>query len=357
MKLPLICETLSCPARVSNLALADWDVLVRQARRAGLLARLAETLTGTEWEERVPQPVRWHLQADHILAERQKVAVRWEVSQIREALASLDTSVILLKGAAYVMADLPAARGRLFGDIDILVPDEKISQAEAALMLAGWHAQAQDAYDERYYRRWMHEIPPMVHLKRGSVVDMHHAILPRTARYHPDPRKLRAAALPLIGQPGLFVLQPTDMVLHAACHLFHDGELPHGLRDLSDMDILMRHFGHDQQFWAALPERAAELELTRPLFYALRYVRHFFGTPVPETVDPALHKAAPRLVRLMDGMFLRALGPEHDSYQDVWSRPARLAAYIRAHWLRMPPLMLAWHLLHKALISRKEPQA
>ncbi len=357
MKLPLISEVLSNPALVSEINLADWDVLVRQARRAGLLARLAETLRGSESEASVPRPVRWHLEADHVLAERQKIAVRWEVSQILEALAELDAPVILLKGAAYVMADLPAAKGRLFSDVDILVPFGKINQAEAALMLAGWHAQAEDAYDERYYRQWMHEIPPMQHIRRGSVVDMHHAILPRTARYHPDPEKLRAAALPIAGQPGLYVLQPVDMVLHAACHLFHDGELPHGLRDLSDMDLLLRHFGHDGDFWVALPKRAEELELTRPLFYAIRYTRHFFGTPVPQTVDAVLEKAAPLLLRLMDSVFYRALGPEHDSYHDGLSRPARFAAYIRAHWLRMPPLMLARHLLHKALISRKEAPA
>lgn len=357
MKLPLTSEVLSNPARVATLSLADWDVLVRQARRAGLLARLAETLAGSEWVESVPRPVRWHLEADHVLAKRQNIAVRWEVSQILEALAELDAPVVLLKGAAYVMADLPAARGRLFSDVDILVTFGKINQAEAALMLAGWHAQAEDAYDERYYRQWMHEIPPMQHIRRGSVVDMHHAILPRTARYHPDPEKLRAAALPIAGQPGLYVLQPVDMVLHAACHLFHDGELPHGLRDLSDMDLLLRHFGHDGDFWVALPKRAEELELTRPLFYAIRYTRHFFGTPVPQTVDAVLEKAAPLLLRLMDSVFYRALGPEHDSYHDGLSRPARFAAYIRAHWLRMPPLMLARHLLHKALISRKEAPA
>ncbi len=317
MKLPLTSEVLSNPARVATLSLADWDVLVRQARRAGLLARLAETLAGSEWVESVPRPVRWHLEADHVLAKRQNIAVRWEVSQILEALAELDAPVVLLKGAAYVMADLPAARGRLFSDVDILVTFGKINQAEAALMLAGWHAQAEDAYDERYYRQWMHEIPPMQHIRRGSVVDMHHAILPRTARYHPDPEKLRAAALPIAGQPGLYVLQPVDMVLHAACHLFHDGELPHGLRDLSDMDLLLRHFGHDGDFWVALPKRAEELELTRPLFYAIRYTRHFFGTPVPQTVDAVLEKAAPLLLRLMDSVFYRALGPEHDSYHEI----------------------------------------
>ncbi len=354
MKLPLISEVLSNPALVSDLNLADWDVLVRQARRTGLLARLAETLKGSKWEASVPRQVRWHLEADHVLAERQKIAVRWEVSQIRDALMGLEAPVILLKGAAYVMAGMPAARGRLFSDVDILVPLEKINQAEAALMLAGWHAQAEDAYDERYYRLWMHEIPPMQHIRRGSVVDMHHAILPRTARYHPDPLKLRAAAVPIDSVPGLFVLQPVDMVLHAACHLFHDGELPHGLRDLSDMDLLLRYFGADRNFWTELPKRAAELELERPLFYALRYARYFFKTPVPIAVDVALNKAAPSLPYMMDAMFHRALGPEHDSYRDSFSRLARFAAYIRAHWLRMPPLMLARHLLHKALISRKE---
>jgi hypothetical protein len=143
------------------------------------------------------------------------------------------------------------------------------------------------------------------------------------------------------------------MVLHAACHLFHDGELPHGLRDLSDMDLLLQHFGRDENFWVALPERAVELELVRPLFYALRYARHFFGTPVPESVDIALRKAAPPLLTLMDSLFQRALGPEHDSYRDGLSRLARFAAYIRAHWLRMPPFMLMRHLLHKALIKPK----
>lgn len=350
MNPPLTSEVLSNPALVAGLSLAEWDLLVRQARRSGLLSRVAETLLESEWQASIPQPVHWHLRAEQVLAERQKIAVRWEVSQILNALTELDIPVILLKGAAYVMADLPAARGRLFSDVDIMVPFEWINQAEAALMLSGWHAQTDDAYDERYYRQWMHEIPPMIHLKRGSVVDMHHAILPRTARYHPDPQKLRAAAIPVKGTSRLLVLQPVDMVLHAACHLFHDGELPHGLRDLSDMDLLMRHFGRDQDFWFTLPGRAAELDLARPLFYALRYTRHFFGTPIPDSVDEALVKAEPMLLPLVDRLFKRVLAPEHSSCRDYLTRPARFAAYVRAHWLRMPPLMLTRHLLHKALI-------
>jgi hypothetical protein len=34
-------------------------------------------------------------------------------------------------------------------------------------MLAGWAATHHDAYDQRYYRQWMHELPPMQPYARG----------------------------------------------------------------------------------------------------------------------------------------------------------------------------------------------
>ena len=48
--------------------------------------------------------------------------MRREVGHIRQALANLPAPPVLLKGAAYVVAELPNATGRRFGDIDILVP-------------------------------------------------------------------------------------------------------------------------------------------------------------------------------------------------------------------------------------------
>lgn len=357
MSVPFICAALKEMEVLRNRDLGTWDELVRQGRSSGLTARLAAELQELDCWDLIPEPARWHFAAALTLAERQQIAVRWEAAQIHQALEPVGCPVILLKGAAYVLADLPAARGRLFNDVDILVPRESLGAVEAALMLAGWHVQAQDTYDERYYRQWMHEIPPMQHIKRGSVLDVHHAILPHTARYHPDPAKLRTAAVPAPGEPNLWVLAPVDMVLHSACHLFHDGELTYGLRDLSDLDLLLRHFSELPGFWDRLPQRAVELELTRPVFYALRYVRHFFQTPVPPAVDAALHWAAPALLPLMDAMFQRVLGPDHASYDDSFSRPARLAAYVRAHWLRMPLHLLIPHLLHKALIRPKESTA
>ena len=38
------------------------------------------------------------------------------------------------------------------------------------------------AYDQRYYREWMHELPPLLHVRRQTALDVHHAIAPETAR-------------------------------------------------------------------------------------------------------------------------------------------------------------------------------
>lgn len=344
---------------ISGFSLADWDHLIRQARHAGLLARLRSFLEIHSLLELVPPQAMMHLNANATLADKQQIAVRWEIAKIAEALAEFPFPLIVLKGGAYVMAGLPAASGRLFNDIDILVPPEFLGPVEAALMLAGWHPSGLSAYDERYYRRWMHEIPPMQHVQRATVIDVHHAILPDTSRAHPSPTKLRSCATPVDGNNNIHVLAPEDMLLHSATHLFHDGELPHGLRDLTDLDLLFRHFASAPDFWSRLRHRAEELGLGRSLYYAIRYTQYFLATPIPEYFAQDMLFAAPNRVvrRLMDAIFTRALAPDHLTCSDAWTPWARKAAYVRAHWLRMPPHLLFPHLFHKAFIEpRYDPQ-
>ena len=348
----LLVRILRTPELVSRLSMADWDIAVRQARAAGLLARLAHRLRRLDLSETIPAPARWHFDAAETLAQKQRLAVHWELQQIRQALTEAGLSAVVLKGGAYAAANLPAAEGRLFNDIDLLVPRAQLGKAENALMLAGWHPAPLSSYDRRYYRRWMHEIPPLQHATRETVNDLHHAILPLSARYRPDTELLLSRAIPLPSLPGLAILSTEDRILHSATHLFHDGDLPHGLRDLTDLDLLLRDAA-SADFWPALIERAAELQLARSLYYALHYTQHFLDTPIPDTVFAHLRQTAPpRLTQAaMNAVFTRVLLPDHTSCRDAWTPAARLAAYVRAHWLRMPAHLLIPHLLHKAFVS------
>jgi hypothetical protein len=248
---------------------------------------------------------------------------------------------------------LPAARGRLFSDVDILVPKASLPAVESALMLAGYATTHHHPYDQRYYRRWMHELPPMQHIKRLTALDVHHAIVPETARAHPDTAALFRAAVPVAGWDGVHVLAPTDMVLHSATHLFHNEDFSHGYRDLVDIDQLLRHFGGDAAFWTALTRRATHMDLGRPLHYALRWSSRLLGTPVPEAAlrDNAANAPGAVAAGLMDVLIEHGLRPTMGRRS---TRIARRMLFLRGHWLKMPMPLLAWHLTAKAF-RREQP--
>jgi Uncharacterised nucleotidyltransferase len=354
MPAPLILQVLLSPQRVDGLTPAQWDLLIRQARRANLIARLATLLEPRLAD--LPEAPRQHLRSALLIAHRQGIATRWEADCIRAALAPLGVQPILLKGAAYLLADLPAARGRLFGDVDLLVPKARIDAVEAALVDAGWAFDAElGDYDQRYYRQWMHEIPPLRHQQRDTALDLHHTILPPTARVQVNTAALFEDARELPGLPGLRVLAPVTMFLHSAAHLFHEGELDHGLRDLFDLDALLRDFGTQPGFWDNLAPRARVLGLSRPLFHALRYTSRLLGTPVPADVMRQAAANAPRSQALLDACYERSLMPVHSSCDGPLTAPARLALYVRSHWLRMPAGLLVRHLGRKAWLRLQPP--
>ena len=351
----LVVEALTRPAEhFASWKATHWARLLQQARAAGLLGRVGERLSGA-WPDGRPPP--WpegfagHLAAVQRVTRAQRAEVERELRHIVRAMAGLGAPVIVLKGAAYLAADLPPGRARMFSDIDILVSKAAIAEAESQLMLHGWMGTHDNAYDQRYYREWMHELPPMQHVHRGTTLDLHHNILPETARLKPEGRHLIASALPIAGRPGLHVLAPADMVLHSLTHLFMNDDMSHALRDLSDLDLLLRHFSEVSGFWDQLLERAALLDLQRPLHYALRHAARVLGTPLPPYVEEIAARRAPHLPvsLLMDAIWRRALRCPHPSARLPGSAAALFTLYLRGHWLRMPPWLLARHLAIKAL--------
>lgn len=350
---PLI-AALREPAGVVALRPDQWNALLQQAAKEGLLGRLATELEARGLLDRIPAKARSHLVAGRIAAQSSQVSVRFELNRVLRALAGLDVPVVLLKGAAYLLAELPPARGRSVGDLDLMVPRARIDEVERALTSKGWAAGELDAYDERHYRERAHEIPPLQHPGRDTPVDVHHTIVPLTSRVHPDAAALFDACVPL-ADGRLRVLGPADMLLHSAVHLFND-EVGKPLRDLFDLDDLLRHFGTQEAFWAELIERAQLHGLGRPAYYMVRYTQRLLGTPVPADVARAAGAWAPArpLRGVMDWIFVQRFLPDPVDAPRRGAAFARWLFYVRTHWLRMPPLMLARHLTVKGVRRLKE---
>ena len=336
------------PEFVLTLDLSQWDLLVRQARSADVLARLGFLLKKKGLYEKIPDKPLNHFDSAIIYVEQFNSTVHWELRLIHKALIKYNVPLILLKGAAYVHANNDAANGRLFTDIDILVKNEQLKDAEKAFISQGWVFEKLDKYDQEYYRKWMHELPPMRHFKRGTNLDVHHNILPLTSRKCPNADKL-LANLVQDKSDGIWVLAPEDRVLHSAIHLFYGGEFEHGFRDISDLDLLFREFAKTKGFWNKLLDRAEEIEQNEALYYAIHYPHLILNTPIPEFVLEKVEISFSVLRRsIMDFIFIRALMPDHESCNDRWTGISRWILYGRSHWLKMPLHLLIPHLLRKS---------
>jgi hypothetical protein len=333
----LLVEALRDPSSTRMLDASGWTALIAMARAEQLMGTLAQRLKS----ESLPPKVAEICADARLNAEYQRRSALWEAECARRALAGYHGKVVLLKGTAYVAAGLQAGDGRSIGDLDILVARIDLPQVEAALLAAGWEWVKPDPYDDAYYRQHMHELPPLIHKERDRMIDVHHTILPLTARPRPDAEGMLASSFPISagGRGVLHTLSPPDMVCHSAAHLLADGDLAGGLRNLWDFHCLLLEFADPEfLFWDALEESAKRHQLLPSVQRAAILSAHLYGTEIPTRWF--------RLPTVADRLYIRRL-----SARDGWGRPTRkfirLIFYIRSHWLRMPPLMLARHLWTK----------
>ena len=134
----------------------EYGCLIAQGRVCNLLGTLALRMEQENVLPEVPSPVRRHLTSAAIVARKQTRDLAYEVKWLKQALDAADEKLVLLKGAAYLQAELPAAGGRLLSDVDILVPAHRVADVENSLMTFGWTGGKQDPYNERYYLKSMH---------------------------------------------------------------------------------------------------------------------------------------------------------------------------------------------------------
>ena len=324
-------DALREPETILSLDGEGWTELVSMARAEQLIGSLAHRLVDIAVPDQVKLVLKDAIQATDLA----RLQALWEADCARRAIAPLNCKTVLMKGTAYVAAKLDAGIGRSIGDLDIMAAHGDLSAVEAALLDAGWEWVKPDPYDDQYYRDHMHELPPLIHRERDRMIDVHHTTLPLTAEPNPDAAAMLDAAVRL--DSGLYVMAPPDMLLHSVAHLFADGDLAGGLRNLWDIDRMIRQFSEaDGGFWTVLGDRAKLHQLEPHLARALRLAARLYGTP---------NTGSGRL-KLTDYLYIRRL-----MARDGWGRETRkltrLLFYIRSHWLRMPSLMLARHLWTK----------
>tara|TARA_R110001583_G_scaffold7158_5_gene35636 strand:+ start:1955 stop:3058 length:1104 start_codon:yes stop_codon:yes gene_type:complete len=353
---PILLLRIWCdPKSALALTISQQNILIRQSVSASVCAQLWKRLVTQEATQKLCEKAKLHFLSAELVADRQVEQGKYEIAKLASLAVKNNLDFTLLKGAAYIATDLPNASGRLFSDIDLLIPKKDLNLAESDLMLQGFRRTEIEDYNEEYYRKWMHEIPPLRHNKRSVVLDLHHNILPLTVKSTPDIANLHQDAITLSN--GLKTLSNTDILLHCAVHLFHEGEFEKGLRDLIDLDLLFRHFSAENEgFQRELINRATQLGLTYNLFLATYFCKLTLNTPFDENYLSKIMEFSPSKAKLLflKSAFIETFIPHHASCETWRFKLARVLLYMRGHLIRMPLRLLVPHLCRKTIMALQE---
>ncbi|MCG6965100.1 MAG: nucleotidyltransferase family protein [Chromatiaceae bacterium] len=353
----LLIQFLRRPAIVHKWGVEDWNRFMPLARNARLLGRCLYLLEQHDLLGVVPSRLVDQLRGALNQTRYVQVQALRELRHVVRVLDREDIPPLVLKGVAYLVSGLPPSRWRNLSDIDLLVPKDDIVRAEQALGRDGWQPSGDfDAYDQHYYRDWMHEVPPLVHRQREIEVDLHHNLAPPVSRIQINAAKLWADSLLVSGPYGMVVrtLAPADMLLHNAIHLFMNDELRGGLRDVVDFRDLFEHFlAQDAAFEQLLLGRARALGCGRPLYYAVSTARDLLGLAPSAAFLAEVEVFAPAApqARLMRWLIEQVMAPARLGLRRTAA--ANQLLFVRSHWVRMPPGMLFRHLVHKMVKAKK----
>ena len=325
------------PDSILDLSLAKRSELLIVLRQQKMLARVGKKLQTLNLFEQLDQTSQRHFNNVLTIADKQLALVDLELRHLQAALADHAEYALLLKGAAYAALNNPVSEGRLFTDIDILVPKSDLPNVEKILALHGYIGKEISDYDDKYYRKWAHEIPPLAHGIRGTVLDVHHNLVPVVSRAAIAPEKLREQME--AGKHGFYVLSDAAQVVHSAIHLFRNEEYQTSFRDLTDLHIMLD--GKPSEFFACVMDIAQQWGMQYEVSLAFAMLQKLLDMPLPNEIDLV------PITRFDDFIFSSVLLPEHDLC-DVQSPSKHTLAMIRGHIKKMPLPLLTYHLSVKA---------
>ncbi len=208
---------------------------------------------------------------------------------------------IPFKGAALATAVYGNLALRQFGDLDILIPKEKMMAAESILLAQGYERPGETSTFQDLTNHFMPhfmESPQsqrVITFTRGqNIVEVHWDFTPRRLRVTWDLERVRSRSflMPLNGQ-RVWSLSPSDRLLALSLH----GAKHYWDRLCFVCDIAEVVRAHDDISWKELIDEAASAGCRRILFLALLIAEAVFDVTLPAEAANA-SKADPVAVKM-----------------------------------------------------------
>jgi hypothetical protein len=237
----------------------SWDVVLQLASEHVVTPTLAWALKDAPG---IPEEVRDYLNITLDLNHRRNESTVDCLEAALAALNSVGCEPLLLKGGAAILEDglYPDLSVRYLVDLDILVPEPRLSDASVALSKIDFHVMPEE--DRRWVRvnvKHPHHLPALVHRSTGVLIELHRTVsLAKFEPILPTVTALQRRVERNLRDLDFFVLCPSDRIIHNIVHsqLFHrhyeQGSVE--LRQLFELALLTIKFG-DEIDWKEVENR------------------------------------------------------------------------------------------------------
>jgi hypothetical protein len=345
---PICLQLLQNPAFfVKNASTQQWTDLIHQAREQALLGSCYFLLQDAGLYDSIPDKVKSHFYSGYIYAQKQKMTLIKEMLKLEPFFSDAPYPCVLLKGCAYRLTELAMARGRVFSDIDILVPQQQFPDALQRLNEAGFIEFGMSDYDRRYYLRWSHQHPPLIHYLRGVSIDLHHHIYPVSSQENILIEPMLRQSIPLQGS-SFAVPTKALMFVHACVHLFYQDETHKLVKDL--WDLYQLYLDAIAEGEANIVQAATDLNAQAAVYYAFDVLEWLFNIDVSAQALTQLKPFANHSQRRsMRWLLAQLFNPQSSCH-----RLAHFWWTIRGHLLKMGPMTLLYHSVAKSIEQYRE---
>ena len=228
----------------------------------------------------IPDQIREKLKLAYLENTGRNLMIFHAFSQLNSQLKQEDIPVIPLKGLYLADRIYPTIGERVIGDLDLLVPKDKIARA-VELSIASGYVPSVDLHIDAWLEN-KHQVCQQFNPKNNISLEWHWHIVSPTKPAQIDIKSLwgRATADTIQNEP-VSSLSFEDTILHLAHHISYHHDFLFGLRNLCDLMMICHKFGQAID-WDIVDERASLWHIERGVSLVLMMLRHYFNVSIPD---------------------------------------------------------------------------
>jgi len=206
-------------------------------------------------------------------------------ARLREVLGAFSSAqipVIALKGAALAEHVYPQMGLRPMADVDLLVHEEDLTNAEQLLVSLGFHAN-EGNHPREWFRTHHHHLVPYVSSDGSLIIELHHRLIALEAPIAiPNNDLWERARFANISGVECRILSPEDLLMHLSLHMAVDAYFGK-VRVLYDLRETIRHYQKEID-WDTFINIAKAYRISKYLYYAFWLAKVTVRAEVPTQV-------------------------------------------------------------------------